>query len=123
MNQILTMATGLTLMAFIIWWFFGQHKIESASAILGEQGQTVDIQVNGGYDPEHIVLQKGVPATLNFTRTDPSGCLDHVVFADFGINRELPQGQKVSININPDQPGKYQWACGMNMFHGQVTVE
>ncbi|USS92192.1 cupredoxin domain-containing protein [Fructobacillus americanaquae] len=123
MDKILVMVAGLAAIAFIIWWFFGQHKVESAEATLDENQQMIDIQVDGGYSPEHIVLKQGVPATLNFTRTDPSGCLDHVVFADFGINQELPQGQKVSLKINTDQPGQYQWACGMDMFHGQVTVE
>lgn len=70
-----------------------------------------------------VELKAGVPATLNFTRTDPSTCLDRVVFSDFGVNQELPINETESVTIDTSQPGEYQWACGMDMFHGKVVVK
>ncbi|GAP03404.1 copper-binding protein [Fructobacillus pseudoficulneus] len=123
MDKMLVLVAGLAAIAFIVWWFFGKHQVQVASAQQGQSSQDIDIEVAGGYSPEQIVLKKGVPATLNFTRTDPSGCLDHVVFSDFGINQELPQGEQVKVQINTDQAGEYTWACGMNMFQGKVIIK
>ncbi len=123
MDKIITLALGLALIAFIAWWFFGKHDVAAANAQFNANKQSVDIEVKGGYSPERVVLKKGVPATLNFKRTDSSNCLDHVVFSDFGINQKLPQGKVEQIKIDTSKPGEYDWECSMNMFHGKVIVK
>ncbi|AWN33260.1 MAG: cupredoxin domain-containing protein [Lactobacillus helsingborgensis] len=123
MDKIITLALGLALIAFIAWWFFGKHDVAAANAQVNANQQSVDIEVKGGYSPERVVLKKGVPATLNFKRTDSSNCLDHVVFSDFGINQKLPQGKVEQIKIDTSKPGEYDWECSMNMFHGKVIVK
>lgn len=121
--RILVLIIGIIIIGLIVWWFFGKHEAESAAATMAGATQTVDVTVKGGYSPEVVELKQGVPATLNFTRTDPSTCLDHVVFPDFGINRELPKGETESITIDTSKPGEYGWACGMDMFHGKLIIK
>jgi Uncharacterized protein conserved in bacteria len=123
MTRIIVLIAGLAVIGFIFWWFFGKHEVASATADVSGNNQSVDVEVNGGYSPEVVTLKKGVPATLNFTRKDASSCLDRVVFSDFGINKELPQNEKQAIEIDTSKPGEYQWACGMDMFHGKVIVK
>lgn len=123
MGHILAVILGLAAIGFISWWFFGHHQVATVAAHVQNQQQIVEVQVKGGYSPERVELQQGIPAILKFTRTDPSSCLDHVVFSDFGINEALPQNQTVSIPINTDKPGSYTWACGMDMFHGQLLIQ
>lgn len=123
MIKLIVLGIGLVLIGFILWWFFGKHTTETAAAAMTNDQQSVDIEVSGGYSPERVVLKQGVPAVLNFTRTDASSCLDHVVFSDFGINQELPKNQVQSVTIDTSKPGEYQWACGMDMFHGKVVIE
>jgi plastocyanin domain-containing protein len=122
MAQISVLIVGIGAISFILWWFFGHHDTQATAANVTDHAQSVDILVNGGYSPEKIVLKKGVPATLNFTRQDASSCLDRVIFPDFGINQDLPRGKKVAVKINTDQAGEYTWACGMDMFHGKVVI-
>ncbi|WP_288531644.1 cupredoxin domain-containing protein [uncultured Secundilactobacillus sp.] len=123
MIKLVVFVIGVAAIGFIAWWFFGKHEVATEVADLSEQGQSVDITVQGGYSPEVVELKAGVPATLNFTRTDPSTCLDRVVFSDFGVNQELPINETESVAIDTSKPGEYQWACGMDMFHGKVVVK
>jgi plastocyanin domain-containing protein len=123
MLKIIVLLIGLALISFIAWWFFGQHAVATETANVTDDIQQIDIDVNGGYSPESVVLKRGVPAVMNFTRRDPSSCLDRVVFPDFGINRELPKGEKQAIQIDTTKSGEFQWACGMDMFHGKLIIK
>lgn len=123
MSKLIVLMIGITVVGFIIWWFFGKHEQSTAIADVKTDTQSVDIEVNGGYSVETVILKQGVPAVLNFKRLDSSSCLDHVVFPEFGINRELPKGEVETIEIDTSQVGKFQWACGMDMFRGNVVIE
>ena len=123
MIRIIILCLGVALIAFIAWWFFGKHNVATENASVNSNKQSVDIVVKGGYSPEKVILKRGIPATLNFKRTDSSSCLDHVIFSDFGINQKLPQGKTEPIKIDTSKPGEYEWACSMNMFHGKVIVK
>lgn len=123
MSKIIVLIIGLVIIGFILWWFFGKHQVNSVTADASNNNQSVDVEVSGGYSPEVVTLQKGVPATINFTRKDASSCLDRVVFSDFGINKELPQNKLQSIEIDTSKSGEFQWACGMDMFHGKLIIK
>lgn len=123
MTQMIILSIGIVLIALITWWFFGKHQVETEEATMEQEKQIVNIRVDGGYSPEQVIVKKGMPTELRFTKIDGSSCLDHVVFPDFGINQALPQDETTSVTVNTDQAGEYAWACGMNMFHGKLIVK
>ncbi len=123
MSQIIVLILAVLLIGFILWWFFGKHEVSTASSVVSGNSQSANVIVNGGYNPAVLVLKKGVPATLIFNRKDPSTCLEKVVFPDFGINQDLPQNKDVALNIDTSEAGEYEYACGMNMFHGKIIVK
>lgn len=102
-----------------VYWFFLMKKEEEAVVI---NSNSVDITVEGGYSPNVISIPKGKPTTINFTRKDPSSCLEEVVLGDFKIRKYLPLNQKTAITITPEKTGEFDYACGMNMFHGKIVV-
>ena len=38
-------------------------------------------------------------------------------------NEQLPQNQLHQIEFDTSKAGEYEFACGMNMFHGKVIVK
>ena len=122
-SQISTIVIGLILIAFIIWWFFGKHKEASGTSAIVNNEQTATIVVNGGYSPSTVVLKKGIPAQVNFDMRDSTACLSHVVFEQLGVNEDLTKQKITTVNIPTDKAETYNFACGMDMFHGKVVVK
>ncbi len=102
----------------ITYWFFLMRKEKEFAAT----SDSVDIVVEGGYNPEVISVPKGKTTNLNFRRTDPSSCLEEVVLGDFKVRKTLPLNQTVTIPITPQKEGEFVFSCGMNMFHGKIRV-
>lgn len=102
----------------LTYWFFLMKK-EDVKTITSD---TVEIIVNGGYQPESISIPKNKTTRINFLRKDPSSCLEDVVLPDFKIKKYLPLNKEVGISITPNKVGEYEIVCGMGMFHGKIKV-
>nr|MDF0369562.1 cupredoxin domain-containing protein [Nodosilinea sp. TSF1-S3] len=120
-SKVAVTGVGLGLIGLELWWFL-LSKPKSRQATTTGGVQAVTVTVDGGYDPNYIVVQAGQPVRLNFFRKDPSNCLEEVRFPDFRIAQALPVNQTTPIEFTPTQPGRYEFACGMNMFRGTVEV-
>ncbi|HZJ04963.1 MAG TPA: heavy metal translocating P-type ATPase [Nocardioidaceae bacterium] len=111
-------ATGVT--AALWRFFFGAKPISRAELQGGVQEVTV--VVRGGYVPDRIEVVAGIPLRLVFDRQESGDCTSRVVFSDFGINRSLPAFATTTVELLPDRPGEFGFACGMNMVHGTLVV-
>lgn len=121
--QLVVLAISLGLIAFIIWWFFGSHEEKTGDAQISDNQQESTIVVDGGYSPSTLVLKKGVPAKVKFQMNDSTACLSHVVFEKLGIDKDLTKQKMTAIEIPTDQATEFDYACGMNMFHGKIIVK
>jgi plastocyanin domain-containing protein len=102
------------------YWFFLMRKDDEVVVV---KTDSVDIAVEGGYNPNVISIPKGKPTILNFTRKDPSSCLEEVLLPEFKIRKYLPLNKTTHIQVIPKKAGTYEISCGMNMFHGKIIVE
>ena len=123
LDKVLVTLGGMGAIAFIAW-FFWLWKKEGVRAPLTSSGyQETLILVKGGYTPDVIVVERGKPVRLNFRREETAACSEQVIFSDFNKSAQLPTGETVAIELMPDQPGEYAFACPMGMFRGKLIVE
>jgi plastocyanin domain-containing protein len=121
--QILVTVAGLSVIGWIVWYFW-LWKGEAVTAAVHASGrQEVDVTVKGGYQPAAIQVKAGQPVRLNFTRREASTCGEEVIFPGFGKRAHLPENQTVSLEVVPDTPGEYEFTCGMNMYRGKLVAQ
>lgn len=123
MVQIITLVISLSLIAAIVWWFFGNHKTEAQTAEINEEVQRIEIVVEGGYKPEVITLKQGVPAEVTFLRKSASSCFDEVLLPDFGKQAALKVNEPHIFTFTPKEAGEFTYSCGMHMFFGKIEVK
>lgn len=116
-DKLIVLAAGIFGIVFT-YWFFLMKKDKEVIAT----DDSIDITVDGGYQPNSIVVKKGKTTKLNFYRKDPSSCLEDVVLSDFRVKKFLPLNKSVTIEVTPQKKGVFQFSCGMNMFHGKLKV-
>ncbi len=121
--QIFVILSGIVLTVLIAWYFWFAPKAQTRAAVSESGAQEVAVTVKGGYTPDVIVVQKGRPVRLTFTRQESSACSEQVLFPDFNKNAALPEGKPVTLEFTPDQPGEYGFQCQMGMLRGKLIVE
>lgn len=117
MDKVIVLLTGISAIGFV-YWFFLMKKDQEVSV-----NKEITITVSGGYSPERITIQNNKPITIHFLRTDKNSCLEEVVLPDFKIRKQLPLNEQVSIIVTPQKTGTFTYSCGMNMYHGKITVK
>lgn len=115
--------TGIALIAFIVWFFWLKRARGTRAATTSGGYQEAMILVKGGYTPDVIVVEHGKPVRLNFRREETAACSEMVLFPDFEKSARLPTGETVPVELLPDKPGEYPFACQMGMFRGKLIVE
>lgn len=81
------------------------------------------VTVRGGYSPSTIRVTAGKPVRLAFDRQEASGCSAELLIPAFGIREKLPAFDTTVVEFTPQQPGEYEFTCGMKMLRGSIVVE
>ena len=122
-TDVLVILSGLAINIGIVLFFWGPRSGGTRAALASSGYQEAMILVKGGYTPDVIVVQHGRPVRLSFRREETAACSEMVVFGDFGKSAKLPEGETVTIELLPEKPGTYEFACQMGMLRGRLVVE
>jgi plastocyanin domain-containing protein len=76
-----------------------------------------------GFVPDKVAFAKGRPAVLIIKRTVEATCATEAIFVETGRKYDLPLGEEVRIDIPTDKAVTFHYACGMNMYKGEVVVK
>lgn len=82
----------------------------------------IRIDVKGGYKPDELALQKGVPVRLRFVRFDSGACASELLMPDFKVKKELAPLAETVVDITPTEAGEFEFTCGMKMMRGWIQV-
>jgi plastocyanin domain-containing protein len=123
LDKLLVTLGGLGAIAFIVWFFWLWRKKGVRAATTSSGYQEALILVKGGYTPDVIVVERGRPVRLNFRREETAACSEMAIFSDFNKSAKLPTGETVPVELMPEKPGEYEFACQMGMFRGRLIVE
>ncbi len=101
------------------------HTASSASSIEANMTPTgiqeVTVTVAKGYQPKRVIVEAGHPVRLQFDRQNPSSCYDQLLIPDFAIAVDL-EPETTTVEFTPEQPGEYEFMCGMKMNRGVIEV-
>lgn len=94
-----------------------------ADYIVKAAGETVRIEVAAnGYTPKTIGIKKGQNVKLEFFRKDAENCGEKLVLPSLNIEKDLPVGKPVVVEVTPTETGELKFACGMDMLRGKLIV-
>ncbi len=113
---------GVALIVGIVWYFWLYQKQGVAVAEVAGV-QQVPITVKGGYNPDVIVVKRGKPVRLLFTRQESSLCSEMVLLDSIGKSARLPEGETVAIDFVPQETGEIPFQCQMGMLRGKIGVQ
>ncbi len=82
----------------------------------------IRVRVRGGYVPDTIRAEAGVPLRIVFRREEAASCSEQVVFPAFGKSATLPPGENVAVDLLPGEPGVYEFTCAMGILRGKLVV-
>lgn len=122
-SQAIVLTVGVVLTILIAWYFWLAPKGQIRAATSASGVQEVAVTVQGGYLPDVIVVQKGRPVRLIFTRRESSTCSERILLPDFNLNAFLPEGEQVTLEFTPGEAGEHGFQCQMGMLRGKLIVE
>ena len=85
--------------------------------------QKATVTIDGGYSPKSLMVKSGKPVELTFVRKSAAGCDGELVIPALKVNKTLKQGEKTVVKFTPKKGQTIAFACGMNMYKGQVVVK
>jgi P-type Cu+ transporter len=102
------------------WYFFAPRRAHAAEIQGGVQ--QVQVRVRGGYSPNVVQVQQGLPVEIEFDRQESGDCTSRVVIPDLQLSAALPAYERTIVRFTPQRSGSFGFACGMNMIHGTLVV-
>jgi plastocyanin domain-containing protein len=104
----------------------GSEPPSTTSMVASATGDARIVADEHGYTPSSITVPRG-PAgskvTLTFVRTSDKTCATEVVFPALDLEKPLPLGQPVPVQLPADTPRTLSFQCAMGMFKGALVVK
>jgi hypothetical protein len=102
----------------------GNPTNSTASDTTVENGrQTVTITATSdGYRPSTLKAHAGLPTTLLIRSDEAQGCVRAFTVPDLNVQKILPANGDTRIDIGTLPAGTLDYACGMGMYTGTITI-
>ncbi|WP_344593240.1 sulfite exporter TauE/SafE family protein [Actinomadura vinacea] len=85
----------------------------------GQQTVVITARTNS-YSPANVQVRSRVPTTLVIKSDGAQGCIRSFIIR--GEQKILPVNGETRIDLGVLQPGRLDYACGMGMYTGLITI-
>ena len=88
--------------------------------------QQVTVEVEHGYQPDHITAKAGVPLEITFRRDEAQeSCAKDLEFPTLDRRIFVKNNSSFKVTIPAEQAvkGTLPFQCTMNMMHGEITFQ
>ena len=102
-----------------VWTSETPADTTAVSEVDGQQTVTITAR-SGSYSPDNVQARSGVPTTLVVKSENAQGCVRSFVIRD--EQKILPVKGETRIDLGVLQPGRLDYACGMGMYTGVITI-
>lgn len=99
-------------------------EAEKAEAPVGrpdEEGKVLITATADEFLPSRVEVKGGEKVTLVFLREVEKSCMNKVVFPSLDIEKELPVGEKVEIEVTAPESGTIAFQCPMGMGKSAIV--
>jgi plastocyanin domain-containing protein len=103
----------------------GARPGPDTEVVVMENGvQVITIAAKGGYSPQFIEAQSGVPTELRVTTNGTYDCSSSLVIPSLGYTKFLEPTGTETISISADQAqGSLDGTCGMGMYSFEIAFK
>lgn len=117
-------AVGLFAIAVIVLLLAPWHRRKMHAETGADGYQEARIEVKGqAFDPEIIVVAAGKPVRLTFHRgPEAPACTGRLHLIAFGKKLWLDPESTASIEVLPERPGEYAFACARLKLKGRIIA-
>ncbi len=120
---------ALASLGFALWEIKNLPPTDIASVALAPTAklesdvQVINMKVSAaGYEPNLIVVRKGIPVKIITDSTSDAGCVRGFQMPDLGVPNKALEVGRDEIDFIPDKVGEFGFNCQMRMSTGKVNV-
>jgi plastocyanin domain-containing protein len=108
----------VALLAAVVVW-----SAERGERSGGDHRRGLRVEIGAeGFAPGWLNLPDGKAATVTFRRTSETTCARGLVFPHLNVERELPLGQDVAIDVPASAPRRMGFQCGAGPYRGKLLI-
>jgi sulfite exporter TauE/SafE len=87
--------------------------------------QVINMTVNeNGWNPDKLVLKKGIPVRWNIYVEKLTSCLSGIRVPKYGLSKDFTnEGETVTLEFIPNEEGTVLFTCPMGMISGNFIVK
>ncbi len=111
-SDVVVIVLALAFIAGELWYFRGRRDYVSASGSEKLRTQEFHVTLQGGFDPDLILVEAGRSVRLDVVRCEADTAAEQLAFDTLKVTKTLPEFVCASVEFIPNDPGDHRFFCG-----------
>ena len=111
-SDVVVIVLALVFIAGELWYFRGRRNYVSPGDPARSRTQEFHVTLQGGFDPDLIIVEAGRPVRLDVLRCEVDGATEQLAFDTLKVSKTLPEFTRAWVEFVPNEPGDHRFFCG-----------